>query len=424
MRAIRSQQPSTYYLPKLQIVNAAYLQLNNGIPLIVLHNDSYKVIRLDIRLKAGSYFQKKGGLAIATLKTLFEGTVLHTRTQIFNAIDFQGAYIDRTIDKDFATISIHMPDYAVKDILNIVKEVFISPCFSNPELTLLKENQKQSLAVSLEKTSVLAFREFTKTIFDSHPYAKLNEITDYDTIERQDVVDFYTTHYHSGDMRVFIAGNIDETIKKLLDQSLGEIKTVVNYHQEESTFYSPKTIKKIVEKPEALQSSICIGKKLFTRTHPDWMKFSVLNMVLGGYFGSRLMTEIRENKGLAYGIYSRMLSYQCGGLFYISADVNINKTNEAVEAIYKCMEKLVHEPIPETELCLVKNYYEGILLRQFDGIFSVFDRYVEVNDYSLSIDYWKNLLRVIRVTTAGEMHALAKKYFNPDEWIEIVVGKK
>jgi len=424
MSSIRSQQPPTYYLPELQIVNAEYRQLKNGIPLIVLHNNTYKVIRLDIRLRAGSYFQKKGGVALATLKTLFEGTTLHTRAQIFNAIDFQGAYLDRTIDKDFATISIHMPDYAVKDILDIVKEAFTTPSFPDSELTLLKETQKKSLAVSLEKTSVLAFREFTKTIFDTHPYATLNEIADYDAIERQDVVDFYSTHYHASDMRVFIAGNIDDTIKKLLDQSLGEIKTAITYQQEEQIFLLPKAIKKTIEKPDALQSSICIGKKLFTRTHPDWMKFSVLNMILGGYFGSRLMSEIREKKGLAYGIYSRIISYQSAGLFYIAADVNINKTNEAVEAVYKCLQTLANEPISETELNLVKNYYEGILLRQFDGIFSIFDRYVEINDYNLTIKYWKNFLRVIQDTTAEELLVLAKSYFNTDEWIEIVVGKK
>jgi len=424
MNSIRSQQPPTYYLPELQIVNAEYQQLKNGIPLIVLHDNTYKIIRLDIRLRAGSYFQKKGGVALATLKTLFEGTASHTRTQIFNAIDFQGAFIDRITDKDFATISIYMPYYAVKDILNIVKEVFTTPGFPDYELTVFKENQKQSLAVSLEKTSVLAFRELTKTIFNTHPYAKLNEISDYDAIDRRDVVDFYATHYHASDMRVFIAGNIDDNVKKLLDQSLGEIKTAVNYHQQEQSFLLPKAIKRTIEKPDALQSSICIGKKLLTRTHPDWMKFSVLNMILGGYFGSRLMTEIREKKGFAYGIYSRMISYQYAGIFYISADVNINKTNEALEAIYKCMEMLANEPVPETELNLVKNYYEGILLRQFDGIFSVFDRYVDVNDYSLSIDYWKDFLRIIRDTTPEEVLALAKTYFNIDEWIEIVVGKK
>ncbi|MDD4210426.1 MAG: hypothetical protein PHI52_08840, partial [Bacteroidales bacterium] len=135
MSSIRSQQPPTYYLPELQIVNAEYRQLKNGIPLIVLHNNTYKVIRLDIRLRAGSYFQKKGGVALATLKTLFEGATLHTRAQIFNAIDFQGAYLDRTIDKDFATISIHMPDYAVKDILDIVKEACTTPIFPDSELT-------------------------------------------------------------------------------------------------------------------------------------------------------------------------------------------------------------------------------------------------------------------------------------------------
>lgn len=420
----RLQQPSTYFPHELNILPAEYQFLKNGIPLIVLHNNNHKVIRLDIRLRAGSYFQNKAGVALATVKTLFEGSTSHSHSEIFNTIDFQGAYIDRSVNKDFATISIHMPKYAVKDILDTVKELFTSPSFPESELTLFKERQKQSLAVNLEKTSVLAFRHFTQTAFKSHPYGDLIEIQDYDAIERQDIITFFDSLYKGNNMCIFIAGDIDQEIKLNLNKTLGEIQIGTTLQDKETIFSSPLTVKKTILKPDVIQSSFCIGKKLFTLNHPDWPKLCLLNMVLGGYFGSRLMSEIREKRGLAYGIYSRMTSYQHAGLFYISADVNIDKTNQAIDEIYKILEKLTQELIPQEELTLVKNYYYGIMLREFDGIFSLLDRYIEVNDYGLQIDYWEHFLRIIRETSSEELLDLAKRYLNPQEMIEIVVGKK
>ncbi len=417
-----SKRPKTYLLPTLNILPAEISYLKNGISIFYLHNENQKIMRLDIRLKAGSFFQDKKGVAAIATKMLFEGTLQHKASEIFEAIDYQGAYVENSLDKDFASFSIYMPKQALKEILNIVKEVFTSAIFPEEKLLLIKEQQQQSLAVSLEKTSTVAFRTFIQQVFLEHPYGDLIFPHDYDAISREDILAFFYTYYQLSNARIFVAGEIDDEVKKIVNNSLGNIPEQKSLLVKSSSFLEFEATKIKIQKQEAMQASICIGKRLFTRQHPDWMKLSLLNMVLGGYFGSRLMNEIREKKGLAYGIYSRMTSYQANGIFYISADVNVNKTEEAIEAIHHIFKKLQHSPIPKKELTLVKNYYYGIFLRYFDGIFSILNRYIEANDYNLSIDYWLDFLEVIKSTKAEELQAIAQVYFNPDSMTEVVVG--
>ena len=120
----------------------------------------------------------------------------------------------------------------------------------------------------------------------------------------------------------------------------------------------PKTEKIKIPKQDAMQASICIGKRLFTRQHADWEKLNLLNMVLGGYFGSRLMSEVREKKGLAYGIHSQMKSYQVSGAFYISADVNSNKTEKSLRQFIIFLPTFNIRQL--TKVDFSKNYYYGV----------------------------------------------------------------
>jgi zinc protease len=420
----RTLQPLAKNLPALEIQDGKTIFLKNGIPLFVLQNESQKIIRLDIRLQAGSSYQQKKGVALLTAKSLFEGTNLHSRSEIFSAIDYQGAYMDSSVDKDFTSFSFYMPKQAANEIFKIIKEVFTLCTFPDNEILLIKEQQQQSLCVNLEKTSVLAFRKFSQLAFSQHPYGNIVHPEDYDAIVPSDLFAFFNMFYRSSNMRLFIAGDIDNDTITYLNQTFGEMEITekIAFPVFSKSHFSP--CQTVVEKTEAMQSSICIGKPIGNRNHPDWMKLNVLNMILGGYFGSRLMSDIREKKGLAYGIHSRLVSHRESGIFYISADVNADKTNEAIEAVYQHLKALQSIPVLENELHLVRNYYSGIIVRYFDGIFSLLDRYIDVFDYNLTIDYWLQFMDAIKYTKAEELQHLAQQYFEPSSMIEVIAGKK
>ena len=155
----------------------------------------------------------------------------------------------------------------------------------------------------------------------------------------------------------------------------------------------------------------------------DYIKLQILNTVLGGYFGSRLMKNIREDKGFTYGIGSAIIPLKNSAYFFISAETGSDVTFQAVEEIYKELRKLKEQPIPIEELDLVKNYKTGEIMRSLDGPFAISDLTKLTIQFDLDADYFSKYISVIRNITSSELQDLAIKYFNENDLYELIVGK-
>ncbi|MDR0606427.1 MAG: insulinase family protein [Bacteroidales bacterium] len=418
----RSIPPPTYSICKWEIPLPTDCCLKNGIPVIGLQDPNLTLIRLDIRLKAGSYYQKKQLLSHATIKLMTEGTQSMSSEQIAEQLDYAGAYFEVISNRDFATFSIYFPKKAAVKVIPIVGKLFTEAIFPEDKIAILKRNTAKNLAINMEKTSYLAYSHFIAHVFGKqHPYGISVQFEDIDNFNREDIIDFYQQHFHAGNIRLFIAGNIDKDLLNLLDNTMGNIPCK-NPNQQNIIPVEPSEGKFFIEKENAVQSSICIGNRLFNYQHKDWIDMSILKTVLGGYFGSRLMTNIREKKGLTYGIYSQMVSFQMDGLFVIRTDVNKAQAQEAIHEIFEELSILQREPVPQEELTLVKNYLYGTLLRNFDGVFSQIDRTILLNDYHFSHDYWNQYTETIKNITPYRLLELAVLYLQSDNMIEIVAG--
>ena len=416
-------KPKTHPFADFSSLRPMRLNLHNGIPFVGLHDPNLKLIRLDIRLMAGSYFQQKSAIAAAVLKLITEGTSLLSAEEIAEQLDYFGSYFEVLPDRDFSTFTVYFPKAAATEILNIIKQLFDDAIFPQEKINIYKNNSKKNLAISLEKTSYLSHTQFIATIFGGkHPYGSSLGFSDIDAVNREDITEFYQSHFHAGNMRVFAAGNLDDAFKELLNNTLGKL------HRKEpntSVFIpaQPKIDHRIhLKRENALQSSICMGRRLFNRTHESWEQTAVLNTVLGAYFGSRLMTNIREEKGLAYGISSRMNSFLQDGTFCIAADVNKNQVQQATDEIYKELLRLTQTEIANKELSLVKNYLYGTFLRNFDGIFSQIERIILSDDYHFEDAYWENCLTIYKSVDSSTLFSLANAYLQPDSMTEVVVG--
>ena len=418
----RSISPQTYSIHELKPLPTMAYSLKNNIVVAGLNDPNLTLIRMDIRLKAGSYFQQKQLMSHASIKLITEGIKSMSSEQIAEELDYAGAYFEIAPDRDFATFSIYFPKKSAEKIIPIVAKLFVEAVFPEDKIEILKKNVGKNLAINMEKTSYLAHSHFIANIFgQQHPYGVSLQFEDIDLLDRADIIDFYQQNFHAGNIRLFVAGNIDDDFLNLLDNTIGNIP----YKQPNTqnlVAVTPSGRQFFMEKENAVQSSICIGKRLFSCQHEKWISMYVLNTVLGGYFGSRLMTNIREEKGLTYGIYSRILSFQLDGLFMIKADINRELAQRAIEEIYKELEKLQKEPVCKKELELVKNYLYGSLLRNFDGVFSQIDRVVMSSDYDFPKDYWVDYLENIRNINADKLQELAHDYLNPASMTEIVVG--
>jgi zinc protease len=186
---------------------------------------------------------------------------------------------------------------------------------------------------------------------------------------------------------------------------------------------APDKMKNYFERPDAIQSAVKVGRVLFNKTHPDYFKFQVLNSVLGGYFGSRLMANIREDKGYTYGIGSGINNLVRSGYFFISTEVGADVTSSTLSEIYKELKVLRENLIPDTELETVRNYMLGNFLRSVDGPFSLGEKFRAIWEYGLDYSFFDEYFRVVKSVTPGELRDIANQYLREEDMIECVVGK-
>jgi predicted Zn-dependent peptidase len=224
---------------------------------------------------------------------------------------------------------------------------------------------------------------------------------------------------------VILAGQVGEDdvqhVNKFLGQLVKSQDPVAPSHIPQSD-YAGKEI--LIEKEDSVQSSIRIGRRLFNRHHPDYFKTLVANEILGGYFGSRLMKNIREEKGLTYGISSSLVTLSNDGYFMIGTDVKKEFTQQTIDEIKKEIYRLQTELVGDEELQTVKNFMAGEFAGSLNTAFEVADRRKILLLDGLPADFFNRYIDQIHATTAEDIRYVASTYFKPEDMVEVVVGGK
>ncbi len=420
----RAIAPSSEEIKNIKIVEGQRVRLANGIGLHYINAGTSDIIKLDLVCDGGVINQHKNTVAAATSSMLREGTKSKTSEQIADELDFYGAYFQTQCYADDSTITLYCLKKHFSSCLPYIIDIINESIFPESELNTYKKNSIQKLMVNKERNSFLLRRLFYSSVFgETSPYGTFSEPDDYNTLSRENILDFYSLNYKNGLKYILISGAIDESVIKTSEGLLGGFKP---YNKEKKNVLSSgKTGDNVfLEKKNSVQSAIRIGRKLVNRIHPDFRKLQILNLVLGGYFGSRLMKNLREEKGLTYGIYSVVESYINDGCFYIETEINNDLRDSGVKEIYLEIDRLKNELIGEEELSLAKNYLLGSFLRSIDGPFSLADKQKILIDYGLEYSYYYDYLNTIKTINANELLELANKYFKKEDLSEIIVGGK
>lgn len=400
--------------------------LDNGIEVYCINAGDQEVTHLDLTYKAGTILGENPLEAYFTNKCLKEGTMSFTSKQIAETIDFYGASLNTSVSRDFAGVSLFCLSKHLEKLLPVFGEILLAPVFPGTDVKTIAEKSKQEFFVEMEKVKYLARRRFGQAIFGKDSlYGRYADAGDYDRISGELLSRFYRSYYLPAEFRVIVSGNVPKNIHRLLNKHLGQHEASgISVPQIKTTGSAKKEPVYLVEKPQSLQSGLVVGKALFNLHHPDFIKMQVVNTVLGGYFGSRLMTNIREDKGYTYGINSTLMSMQQAGLFYISTQVGTDVTRQALDEIFKEVERLRKETIPQQELELVKNYLLGIFMQHADGPISQAQLLKSALDYQKDMSYYTTYLNTIKTITKEEIQDLAVKYLEPETMISVVAGKK
>jgi predicted Zn-dependent peptidase len=419
----RSIAPQARQVGTPKMVMPETVSLSNGIKVHFLSSGTQEVTKLELLFQTGTISYPHPlvpGMAVSMLK---EGTSSFNATQIAEWVDNYGAFLETESGKDYSSISLYSLNRFLPVVLPLLSEIINNSIIPSEEFEINRNNKIQKFLVGLEKVGFVAGKRFQELLFGEKGYGIPVNSEHYNSLDREEVFQFYKSNILTQAFEVYASGFIPDDLRSLIIKEFSGFS--VNPSVSHPVLESADMIKgsHFIEKENAMQSAIRIGRPLFTRNHHDYFETKVLLTILGGYFGSRLMSNIREDKGYTYGIGAGLALMKNAGYFYISTEVGAAVCKNAIDEIYKEIKILRDEPVGMDELGLVQNYMLGSLLKSFEGPFECIERFKTIYLDGFSEDYYDRYAQAIKNVTPQRIQELANRWLRREDFTELVVGK-
>jgi zinc protease len=424
MHLDRKIAPRVKSIESIDFPEVEFHSLKNGIPVYIMNSGTQDIVKLDILVEAGQWFSDNIMIPFYCNRMLMEGSKKYSHAEIAEKLDYYGTFSNFECGKHFAHIQLFTLTNFFKQSVEIFEDFVKKPVFPEDKLKVMVQNDMQQFVVSREKTEVLAADEFFPRIFgNNHPYGKVRKLEHFENISLEQIKQFHQRYYNATNCIIMVSGKLDQQVKNVLQSHFGESDwTGLKANPGPGAFVDSIPGRYNVHKAGAFQSSLLIGKRTINKLHEDYFGLSILNTILGGYFGSRLMTNLREKSALTYGIYSGLMSMLHAGTFTISANVNGNESEKAVSQIYKELRILKEEKVSDDELQMVKNYLAGDMLRTFDGPLALSEIFLDLLAYNLDYEHYQNYFKTLKSITSEKLRELANIYLDEDSFIEVIAG--
>ena len=417
--------PAFGQVENIELIKPKPIVLDNGLNVFSVNGGDQDLVRIEFIFENIAYDALKPLQSYATNTMLNDGTSELSASEIADKIDYYGAFLQTDFSNDQSTVTLYSLNKHLTATLPVVKAIISDSIFPQVELDTFIRNQKQKLSVNLEKNDFLSRKIFNSVLFSNTLYGYDTRAEDYDRLTRIQLQEYFSQAYQPENCTVVIAGKVQNEALNLIDRLFGKnwqggrSVTPNNFN-----FYPGSGEEHYIEKADALQSAIRLGKIAINRSHSDFPGMQVLNTILGGYFGSRLMANIREDKGFTYGIGSALVSMKNAGYFFIASEVGADVCTSALTEIQKEIEILKTETVSEQELGLVRNYMLGSMLGGLENALSHADKFKNIYFSGLGYEYYQNYIQIVRTISAQELQVLANKYLDWEGMEKVVVGKK
>ena len=407
-----------FHLPKVETVS-----FSNGNNLHKFALGTQPVVRVEWIFNTGSRVEEKTGISFFTSKMLAEGTSALTSPQIQEFLAQFGAFLEVNPGNERLNITLFSLEKHLAELIPFIKNLLTDSIFPEEQLTKMKQIQLQGIQVNLEKTAYLAGVAFRELLFNNnHPYGKHLNLEVIDAIKKDDLIRFFKEELLNKRCDIVLTGGFSTESVSLIERLFGTDNVVACNVKKPLPRLVKPTREIVLEKEGSVQSSVRYGRILFNHSHEDYFDAYILNEILGGYFGSRLMQNIREEKGYTYGIHSSIVPMQEGGYFVIGTDVKREFTKNTIEEIEKELQLLIDVPVSDNELETVKNYMLGSFVGDIQTPFSIADKYKTIYFNGLGYDYYDRFFARIQSITAADIQTVAKKYFIPAEMSYVISG--
>lgn len=423
----RTIQPEIQPLKNFHIQTPVRTTLPNGIPLTVINAGEQEVVRMDVLFSGGRWQQSQKLQALFTNRMLREGTTKYTAATIAENLDYYGSWLELSSSSEYAYITVYSLNKYLAKTLEVVESMIKEPLFPQKELQTILDTNIQQYLVNTSKVDFLAHRSLLKSLYgEQHPCGKIVMEEDYYTITPEVLREFYERHYHSGNCSIFLSGKVTDDIISRVTDIFGIPFGQYQLQMPKSSFpFAAIPEKRIfTEREDAMQSAVKMGCTTITREHPDYPKLRVLMTLFGGYFGSRLMSNIREDKGYTYGISAGVVFYPDSGLLIVSTETDNEYVEPLIQEVYHEIDRLHLDPVSAEELRIVRNYMLGEMCRSYESPFSLSDAWIFIATSGLKDDYFARSLQAVNEITPAEIQDLAQRYLCKETLKEVIAGKK
>jgi zinc protease len=424
MNILRKIQPPLYPIKKVVIPEALSFNLKNGIPVYSIESGTEEIMRVEFTFKAGQIKEYLPLLSSTTNMMLTEGSQNYSSEELNRLLDFYGVFLNLSAEKDRAGIVVFFLSKHIDKVFELCREILFLPAFPEEELDSLMKKRFRWYMVNREKVHNLATDRFFESIFGKgHQYGHQVIKKDFDLMTPALLKDFHVKYYTPDNLAIIISGRIHKKTSGLLNHYFGDLTSGTVYDEEKNTKLKGELKRKVhINKKGTVQTAIRIGSATINKRHPDYTGLKILDSVLGGFFGSRLMKNIREEKGYTYGISSSVTSLDLSGYNIIATEVGKKNCQKTIDEIYKEIRLLQTVHIENDELEIVRNYMSGEMVRMFDGPFALADSFRSAWEFGLDNSYYYRLAEKIKTIDPDEIIELARTYYNIDELYEVTAG--
>lgn len=410
---------------KITLPRPRIFTLRNGIPLHIINAGSQEVTKIEILVEGGSCDDIKGMTASMMASLLREGSKKYDGETIAENLDFFGAWLNADAMSHCTSISLFSINKYLKDVIEYLTDIIAFPSFPTDKLEILKTRAITNLQTNNEKVSYLASKEFQKRYYgEKHPLGKNVDAEMINSISREDIINFHKKWYIPENMKIIISGIVTDEAVELINNYFGNLNS--NKKALESSSDAPlqknhcNTI--FIDKPNAIQSAIKIGIPTIQRSHPDYIPLRILITALGGYFGSRLMQNIREEKGYTYGISAILMGMRHNSCIGISCQCDNRYTLKVIDEIRHEINKLKTIEMSNEELEQVKSHIICDLLKTTDTPFNIGEYYSAIFSSHIPENYFENQVETVHAITPLELKRIANKYLNSDNMLTVIAG--
>lgn len=428
----RKTPPQVSSFGHLNVPSIRVMTLDNGLPLKVIDHGSQDVCRLTCVWDGGIAESPSISLPTMILSLMQEGTRHHSGVEIADRIEFNGARIASGVNSHHSFMNLFTLNSRADNVMPLLAEMIVEPSFPEREWGVIKEKTARTIELLREKVEYYATCEINRLLMgDNHPLARMDTPDNVLSMTVDDAARNYKSTYRPGrnvegapTMTLYLAGHVTPGLEELVNRTFGSIDIDSSRGVELKfvPFGSENDSRRLIEMEGVLQSAVRMGIPTISRQHPDYIELRLLVMALGGYFGSRLMRNIREDKGYTYGIQSYLLGHPEGGLMQIATSTDNRYVDAVIDESVKEIERLGTGDFTTGEMQRLQRYAMSSLASTLDSAFDIMDYYINQKVAFTPDGYFEQQVEAINSLTPQRLAEVAREHLSVDKSTIAVAG--